>query len=64
MGMAPEGRDDHAVGRTAVPLRTEDLVRVLSRALVEGGRRIHLTAGQRRAILGVPLRAGWPGAGS
>lgn len=45
-------------GRQATPVSADDVVRVVSRALSEGTRRIRLTSGQRRAILHAPLRPG------
>jgi hypothetical protein len=62
MGMSPAGPGDPGVGHTTTPVSTDDLVRVVSRALTERTRRIHLTAGQRRAILQAPLRPGAAGA--
>ena len=44
------------------PVSADDVVRVVSRALSEGTRRIRLTSGQRRAILHAPLRPGAAGA--
>lgn len=59
MGVPPTSSgDDPSFGRTTTPVSTDDLVRVVSRALSGGSRRIHLTAGQRRAILHAPLRPG------
>jgi len=45
-GVTPEAR------HSATAVSRDDRVRVVSRALAERGRRLHLTAGQRRAILG------------
>ena len=44
-------------GRRAMPVSSDDLVRVVSRALARTGR-IRLTSGQRRAILHAPVRPG------
>ena len=54
--MSPPGPGDPGVGHSTTPVSTDDLVRVVTRALSERTRRIHLTAGQRRAILHAPLR--------
>ena len=54
MVSGPEHSHEHA----ATPVSVDDIVRVVSRALSERTRRIHLTAGQRRAILHPPLHPG------
>jgi hypothetical protein len=56
--MSPTGPENRAGEHTTTPVSPDDLVRVVSRALSERTRRIHLTAGQRRAILRPPLRPG------
>ncbi len=60
MGRVPRGRGaGFEFGHmTMTPVSSEDLVRVVSRALSERTRRIHLTTGQRRAILSAPRRPG------
>jgi len=45
-------------GHRATPVSADDVVRVVSRALADGTRRIRLTSGQRRAILHAPIRPG------
>jgi len=52
------GRDSGNVEHSSTPVSVADVVRVVSRALSERTARLHLTAGQRRAILAGPLRAG------
>lgn len=54
MGNGPERSSAHS----ATPVSTADVVRVVSRALTERTARLHLTAGQRRAILQGPVRPG------
>jgi len=49
---------DRSFGHRATPVSSDDVVRVVSRALSEGTRRIRLTSGQRRAILHAPVRPG------
>ncbi len=55
-GSLPGSGDSFA--RRATPVSADDVVRVVSRALSGGTRRIRLTSGQRRAILHAPLRPG------
>lgn len=45
-------------GHEATPVSTDDVVRVVSRALSERRWRLRLTSGQRRAILQPPARPG------
>lgn len=55
------GREDHEPeNRTATPVSPDDVVRVVGRALAEGGRRIRLTYGQRRAIVNAAPVEGTP----
>ena len=54
--MVPDS--DGSSGHRATPVSADDVVRVVSRALAGGGRRIRLTSGQRRAILEARLRPG------
>ena len=45
-------------GHEATPVSTDDVVRVVSRALSERPWRLRLTSGQRLAILHTPRRPG------
>jgi len=47
-----------SAGHSVTRVSTEDVVRVVSRALAERTWRIRLTSGQRRAILHPSLRPG------
>jgi hypothetical protein len=59
MGVSPRNSGaDPTFGHSTTHVSADDLVRVVSRALSERTGRIHLTAGQRRAILQAPLRPG------
>lgn len=49
---------DRSFGHSATPVSADDVVRVVRRALSEQTSRIHLTSGQRLAILHVPVRPG------
>lgn len=49
---------ERSPGHSAKPVSPDDVVRVVSRALSERAARLHLTAGQRRAILQGPPRPG------
>jgi len=49
---------ERSFGHRVTPVSADDVVRVVSRALAGGTRRIRLTSGQRRAILHAPLRPG------
>ena len=49
---------DSSSGHRTTQVSADDVVRVVSRALVQRTGRIRLTAGQRRAILHAPMRPG------
>lgn len=49
---------DSPSGHRTTPVSADDVVRVVSRALIQRTGRIRLTAGQRRAILHAPMRPG------
>lgn len=49
---------EQAFGHSVTRVSTEDVVRVVSRALSERTWRIRLTSGQRRAILHASMRLG------
>ncbi len=47
-----------SLGHQTTPVSADDVLRVVSRALVQRTGRIRLTSGQRRAILRAPVRPG------
>ena len=49
-----------AEGHVATPVSTDDVKRVVGRALAEAGRRIRLTYGQRLAIVNASAPTGGP----
>ena len=49
---------DSSSGHRTTPVSADDVVRVVSRALLQRTGRIRLTSGQRRAILHAPMRPG------
>ncbi len=51
-----EGGSEGRMGHQVAPVSTDDVVRVVSRALAERPSRLRLTSGQRLAILNRRLR--------
>ena len=49
---------DSSFGHRTTQVSADDVVRVVSRALLQRTGRIRLTSGQRRAILHAPMRPG------
>lgn len=56
--MSTQGGGGGTFGHSSTPVSPADVVRVVSRALSERTFRLHLTAGQRWAILHRPLGPG------
>ena len=49
---------ENVPGHQVTPVSVDDVARVVGRALSERTWRIRLTSGQRRAIVGAPVRPG------